>query len=230
MILTCPDCATRFSIKAGMLGPAGRKVRCSRCGHVWHQDPRPDDDARTIAVGRTFADALADTGADEPTEVRPFTPRRETARAVAGKGEGRRLPAGWIGFGVAVAALLAGTVLGRDAVVAAWEPAALLYRTIGMPVEAPGAGLELPVPELEVRRENGTATLVLAGRVVNASDRERAVPPIIATARGADGEPVHTWTIMASHERLLPGEIAIYQSAEPDPGGVGAIVLRFEGG
>ncbi|HVO15405.1 MAG TPA: DUF3426 domain-containing protein [Alphaproteobacteria bacterium] len=37
MILTCPKCATRFSIDPKALGAQGRKVRCSTCHHVWHQ-------------------------------------------------------------------------------------------------------------------------------------------------------------------------------------------------
>ena len=39
MIVACPNCTTRFSVKAGTLGAVGRKVRCSKCGKEWIQPP-----------------------------------------------------------------------------------------------------------------------------------------------------------------------------------------------
>ena len=42
MILTCPACSTRYTLDPQSLGPDGRKVRCTQCGHVWHQDPPAD--------------------------------------------------------------------------------------------------------------------------------------------------------------------------------------------
>jgi predicted Zn finger-like uncharacterized protein len=39
MILTCPECATKFNIKDGALGTDGRKVKCSKCDHRWHAMP-----------------------------------------------------------------------------------------------------------------------------------------------------------------------------------------------
>lgn len=39
MILTCRECETKFLVKAEDLGDKGRKVRCGKCGNVWHQEP-----------------------------------------------------------------------------------------------------------------------------------------------------------------------------------------------
>lgn len=39
MIVSCPACATRFSLDATLLGSNGRNVRCAKCSHRWHQDP-----------------------------------------------------------------------------------------------------------------------------------------------------------------------------------------------
>ncbi|GAA0579759.1 DUF3426 domain-containing protein [Caenispirillum bisanense] len=48
MIVSCPNCDSRFTLPDGALGVAGRKMRCARCGHVWHQMP-PEDDAAYAA-------------------------------------------------------------------------------------------------------------------------------------------------------------------------------------
>lgn len=48
MILTCPECGTRYVVKDGAIPPGGRQVRCASCKHSWHQDPDvadPTDDA-----------------------------------------------------------------------------------------------------------------------------------------------------------------------------------------
>ncbi|WP_408870539.1 zinc-ribbon domain-containing protein, partial [Elioraea sp.] len=33
--IACPSCGARYDVAAGMIGPAGKSVRCARCGHVW---------------------------------------------------------------------------------------------------------------------------------------------------------------------------------------------------
>ena len=42
MILTCPECGTRYVVKDGAIPPEGRQVRCASCKHSWHQEPGPD--------------------------------------------------------------------------------------------------------------------------------------------------------------------------------------------
>ena len=39
MYIVCPECSTRFTIPQQQIGPAGRKVKCSRCSSVWHYQP-----------------------------------------------------------------------------------------------------------------------------------------------------------------------------------------------
>ena len=43
MILTCPECGTRYVVKDGAIPPGGRQVRCASCKHSWHQDPEEAD-------------------------------------------------------------------------------------------------------------------------------------------------------------------------------------------
>ncbi len=38
MILTCPQCHTKYQLAEEQLKPNGRKVRCSRCRHVFWAD------------------------------------------------------------------------------------------------------------------------------------------------------------------------------------------------
>src|SRR5262245_53210705 len=42
MIITCPRCATRYLLEAGVVQPPGRQVRCARCTHSWFQEAAPE--------------------------------------------------------------------------------------------------------------------------------------------------------------------------------------------
>ncbi len=70
MILTCPECSTKYVVKDGAIPEGGRKVRCASCKHSWHQDPDVLDDEAPEAV------EPATTPADVPTpqidETIPF--------------------------------------------------------------------------------------------------------------------------------------------------------------
>ncbi len=39
MILVCPNCMARYRIEVEALGATGRRVRCSKCHHVWRAEP-----------------------------------------------------------------------------------------------------------------------------------------------------------------------------------------------
>ncbi|OIQ97134.1 hypothetical protein GALL_208330 [mine drainage metagenome] len=80
MIVTCPSCATHFSVPEEALGPRGRTLRCARCGHKWHQDPlvpadevplemAPAPAARPVAPRPAAADPFAFSGL--PAEEAP---------------------------------------------------------------------------------------------------------------------------------------------------------------
>jgi len=47
MIIHCPSCSARYPVDAASFAPSGRKVRCAKCGHSWHQSP-PTESAGDI--------------------------------------------------------------------------------------------------------------------------------------------------------------------------------------
>ncbi|CUW37860.1 conserved protein of unknown function [Magnetospirillum sp. XM-1] len=56
MLITCPACATNFSIPDSALGTSGRKLKCAKCAHKWFQTPLSmDDDTDLDLAGPSFA-------------------------------------------------------------------------------------------------------------------------------------------------------------------------------
>lgn len=75
MILTCPNCATRYQADAAKFQPVGRNVRCAKCSHVWHQDappPKPDAIGEIVAESNSVPEpAPAPLPAAPPPVVAP---------------------------------------------------------------------------------------------------------------------------------------------------------------
>ncbi|WP_202614820.1 zinc-ribbon domain-containing protein, partial [Elioraea sp. Yellowstone] len=71
--IACPSCGARYDVAAGMIGPAGKSVRCARCGHVW----------LARAEGEAPAERPAQWPEPPPPRVRDVTeeepPRRRAA-------------------------------------------------------------------------------------------------------------------------------------------------------
>lgn len=65
MIITCPECETRYTVKAEAFKAPGRKVRCKECGHEWFQPPPPEEDAAEAAPPPA-PEPEPDDDADEP--------------------------------------------------------------------------------------------------------------------------------------------------------------------
>jgi len=39
MLISCPSCNTKFAVPIRAIGTAGRKVKCTKCQHIWFQEP-----------------------------------------------------------------------------------------------------------------------------------------------------------------------------------------------
>ncbi len=47
MILTCPECKSRYVVNPSALLPRGRTVRCAKCSHSWFEK-KPEDDVEIV--------------------------------------------------------------------------------------------------------------------------------------------------------------------------------------
>ncbi len=65
--------------------------------------------------------------------------------------------------------------------------------------------------------QSGNELVAISGRVINPTDREQPVPPIIAELRDKQSKRVvHRWTIPPPARALAPRTSASFNSAEVD--------------
>lgn len=69
MIISCPSCSTNFAVPDAALGAAGRKLKCAKCGHKWHQMPPGADDPADFDIDALIA-ATAQPLRDAPDDFR----------------------------------------------------------------------------------------------------------------------------------------------------------------
>ena len=82
MIVSCPNCSTRFTIPGAAIPATGRAVRCSKCGTKWRQG-QPSDEVTGLTTAGETAAALkkVETPAPEPEPAEPEATEPETAQA-----------------------------------------------------------------------------------------------------------------------------------------------------
>jgi predicted Zn finger-like uncharacterized protein len=185
MILTCPQCSTRYHVEPSALGASSRSVRCASCGHRWSARP-PADTPKTIDL-------------DDPPPGAP------ASRPLPPPPTGRRLSALTAGLIAAfIVLLLASAVIGRNAVVARFPATAAVYEGLGLPA-AVDLGLEFADIKSTRLEEGGIAVLVVEGAILNVGESDRAVPPIRITLLDKSGHELQEELFEAKEPRLEPG-------------------------
>ncbi|MBV9550313.1 MAG: zinc-ribbon domain-containing protein [Alphaproteobacteria bacterium] len=221
MILTCPSCSTRYTVDEAKFPPAGRTVRCAKCGHSWHQSaPAPEPVPEPVAIEPT-ADIVA-----PPEESVPFTPA-STTRAYAPPAQMRDEPrgqtlqmvavaAGWIGL-IAVVLLIGwSAVRYRQDIAAIWPQTASVYSGMGLKVNA--GGIDFRNVDKKYEREDGQPVLVVTGQIVNLASRELPVPQSVRiTLTDADNRELYHWSVKPAAPTLKAGGVLPFRTRLSSP-------------
>jgi predicted Zn finger-like uncharacterized protein len=239
MIVTCPNCKTRYLVDDAVLGEAAeRRVRCASCGNLWTYSSKAE--ASSAALAEPTADgAMATTtpagrplaGPDgpgpraEPTiESRPHPAGptalgRPSVAVEPPAADGSHLArssgrAGWVivlGLIVVVAGLVLVAYLGRDSIVALWPATAPVYRTLQLTGQT-GAGLEVTATP-----KRTPESLVIDGSIVNSAGQPRRVPRLRVTLRDGNKSNLESKVIDPPVDRLAPGASARFNTTFEHP-------------
>jgi predicted Zn finger-like uncharacterized protein len=223
MIVTCPACATRYSMDPASLGQEGRRVRCAKCKHTWHQAP-PDDMPRRVDLAPPDPALDASAAMRQGVGATPSAAQRPDSVAIPP----RPRPAGprggistGLGFLVLLAVLLGLTAgaayLWRQRVVAQWPDARELYASVGIDVPILGEGLELSNITFVRQTIDGEPVLVVHGEIFNKTQQKQPVPNLLATLQDDQKRWLFDWVFKIDKAELDPGETAAFTTTAKKP-------------
>ena len=234
MILTCPECATRYFLPDVQLGAAGRKVKCAQCGHSWREFPQPEDEgAEPSAAGAVaesadparnpFAAALqAEAAAEAEEAVSPAALRRaEILREKKAEAERKSKQAAtvnaavWAGLAGAIALTLVLAAVFREQVVRVFPGAATAYAKVGLPVNAAGLLIEKVHADPSVLQ--GHKALTVTGALRNVAGAPVTVPAFRVDIFDKTGRALDRKIIQITAPPMKPGETRPFSLGVADP-------------
>jgi predicted Zn finger-like uncharacterized protein len=209
MIITCPRCATRYLLEAGVVQPPGRQVRCARCTHAWFQEAAPElpkpvlieepqvphgpvtDKSRMLPpppgsisqpIPRVQSPAI------EAPSPRDDAQRASSRRAVA-----------WLILVAFVAATAWATVSLRKEIATVFPPAARAYAWFGVPVNTRGFDI---VARTSQELANGVPVIAIKGEIINVTDREQPVPKLNLRVLDQNKRELYRWMVLPDQPKL----------------------------
>jgi len=203
MILTCPECSTRYMAKDGTIGPNGRSVKCARCDSVWFVSGT-DPDALALQDNETVlieAEQESDPQADLPFEAPIPAPStigahvllRDKADAEKLSKRMRLIRSIWAVPLICVLGAGAWAYLKRQTIVDQHPKAATLYQAIGLNVKT--GGLDIDQVRSETLLVDGRPVLRVTGQVKNLRRTAQIVPLIEMRLENRSGETVADWFV-----------------------------------
>ena len=213
MILTCPDCATRYSVPDQQLGPDGRTVRCAACGARWT--------ARAEEPLELAADPLFDEAPKEPepgpTLAADELPKLFRDRAQAKLKERQAVASGvvWAGMAGVFALILGVTVIMRQDVARIFPRAAGAYAMAGLPVNL--IGLTIEGQHAQPTLIDGHAALTVTGALRNIRDKAIIAPPLKISLLNPAGREVAVKLGYPAGPPIPPGEARHFTVNMLDP-------------
>jgi predicted Zn finger-like uncharacterized protein len=216
MILTCPECATSYSVDDSKIGADGRIVRCAGCGARW--TARLGDDSAAASAPQPASAPLA---APEPNlEIRvgrDALPKAFRARARAKKEvkAAAETAAVWAGMAaVLTVAVLLAYVFRLD-VVKLWPKTASAYASVGVPVNPLGLQFEELVARPALK--DGRAALIVTGKIRNTKDHPIESPPLQIQLLDKAGKSLEVKHVDPENPLIPPGEVRQFSISLFDP-------------
>jgi predicted Zn finger-like uncharacterized protein len=212
MILTCPECASRYQVDDASIPPQGRTVRCVSCSASWRAEAAVVEaplDLHALEAPTDEAEPAKPAATSLPKKIRAKNEARQRTRKAAAAG---------VVWGVLAATLVAvvgAAGLFRVEVVRLWPRTAGAYAKVGLSVNPTGLAPEaiMAGPGLK----NGHAAVIVTGLIRNVETRPHDPVPLRIALLDKTGKALVRQVIELPEGRLMPGQTRPFNAAFLDP-------------
>lgn len=238
MILTCPECASRYFVDDSKVSAAGRVVRCASCGARWtarsedeptdlFDEPEPPTLASQLASAEQIPIAALDTAtSDIETEEPPVSalPGEELPKVFRARADAeRRLRAAtatgviWAGMAAVMAVMVIGALIFRIDVVRILPGSAGAYAAVGLPVNTVGLVIDSDSIKAQPSMQDGHAAVTITGTIRNITEHEVVAPPLRVELMSKDEKRVAGQLAAAADPKIPPGQVRHFSITFLDP-------------
>jgi len=254
MELACPNCKTVFSVADNAIGPNGRKVRCSNCGHTWQAEPAKA--AKGAPAAQVASTPMAIPSDDEfhwpsetasesaPLVAEAAAPKSTTSEEKTASGYSppissaiedgdqsrQKRGSGLLVLGVVLLVIVAATYFLRDGIVAAIPQTAAVFRMAGIPVAQSRNQLSFEDVRFGAADSNSGSVVRVTGFIKNAGQGPVSVPSLVVTLTANDGTIMTRQEFPPPQPVIEPHKPARFQyNLDGDAEAVGAVQVHPAG-
>lgn len=209
MILTCPECASRYQVDDGSIPPHGRTVRCVACSATWRATGAETPLELSPAAAIPSREAEAPRPASLPKAIRAQREAQKRTRKAAAAG------VVWGVLAAALVATIAAAALFRVEVVRLWPRTAGAYAKVGLTVNP--TGLSPESIQAGPGLKNGRAAVLVSGLVRNIETRPHDPAPLRISLLDKAGKSLARQVIALPEGRIMPGQTRSFSAAFYDP-------------
>lgn len=220
MILTCPECASRYFVDDSKVGSAGRVVRCASCGNRWtarSEEPLDlfdEPDAPTLASQLESAEQVPEPVAEVEEPPVSALPGEELPKVFRARADAeRRLRAAtttgviWAGMAAAMAVVVVAALIFRIDVVRILPGSAGAYAAVGLPVNTVGLVIDRESIKAQPSMQDGHAVVTVTGTIRNITEHEVSPPPLRVELLSKEDKRVAGQLAAAGDAKIPPGEV-----------------------
>ncbi len=240
MILTCPECASRYFVDDAKVGSTGRVVRCASCGARWtaRNETAADEDLFDAPQAAGASSGAANDAAvsaaldplhaldDEPEPEPPVSalPGEELPKVFRARADAERRLKEAKTTGIVWASMAAFVVLVLGC---AWvfnlnigklmPGTAGAYAMIGKPINTVGLIVEESSIRAEPSMVDGRAALTVTGVIRNITDKPVSAPPLRIALLNKGQKRVSGQLAAAADPVIPPGQTRHFSVTLLDP-------------
>jgi predicted Zn finger-like uncharacterized protein len=201
MIVTCPNCYSKFKVGLAVFGRDGRNVKCSACKETWWQEPTLEDVTEEILseipqdVFESEEIEIMEAAEAEITEEEFIERNRERVEEFE-TDQGRRFA--YYVAAVVFVVILIYLLLISSPMLKAHPSTQSFYKLFGISIELPDTH---SIMFEGVKAERDGTSVTASGRIVNLSQKEWVLPmievvvfrPVVDAEGGANEEIIASW-------------------------------------
>ncbi len=222
MIITCPSCGARYAADPNSIGNDGRRVKCTKCGHIWHFTPLSDNENpvyRTPGLPDTLATAENSGSGPRPRKRSVFF---------------------WFLFCLTLTAIVLAMARWKDDVITAVPETRGVYEVLTPVAHALREFLGIQQPERQLTRilafsevthrfvsnpddANAPPVLEVKGTLSSRAKNPVQLPDLTILLYGDDGARVGLWQFPPPTGSLEPDENVLFSATLVPPAGFATV-------